>query len=180
MDNYEWLIAFLALVAAAIVVGRVLSRAAQPLRRELAEKGERLRADPAVPADVKEAVEYLLNDAFGSKAFYIFAIIAMPFVALVLMFRARWLTSMHPNTRRLSPENRAIFMDMCRIDRLLTIANHPVLMPIILLEMVIFLPPAIIFRAIIKGSIPTDIGEENILGALAKKMSSKFSRPHHA
>jgi hypothetical protein len=145
------ILTLLAAVAVYLFTATLLSRAAQPLRLRLADLGEELIADPAVPPAFKRQARFYMSTAFGMAGPLIFGIFALPVVAIIYVVRLRLITAFAFDMDRLSELNRRRFLEMDRLHTRITLANNPILAFVFAIEMVILAGLATIVRALLKG-----------------------------
>lgn len=162
--------------AALLLIGvrRRLNSAVQPLRLRLVEKGEALLADPSLPPSAREHVEFLLKTAFGMRVTLLLSLILIPFVAVLFVARNRWIRMSAEKMTIIAPETRASFYEFCRLHDRITLTNHFILLPIVELEMVIFMPLAILLRGVIFGALPETGGRESVLTFIEDKRAHGF------
>jgi hypothetical protein len=171
----------LAIVAVVVYywIAAALSRAAQPLRKRLADIGEAFANDENTPARFRKQARYMLDHAFSMRGTLIPAIFVIPIFAIVYVVRARWLEEFDLDPKDLSGQARDEFMDMMSIHNIITLANHPILMPIVVMELVIFMLFAVIVRAVIKGVLPTSNIGKIFMVAIEEKSAGVSHRLRH-
>jgi hypothetical protein len=174
-DGTDMIIAGLVAIAVAVQAARVLSRAAQPLRLELAECGEELLRDPQLPHDIRHYVEFALDEAFGSKVFYLLAYLALPLATLLLILRAGWIDVMIPDVSELSPESRVLFDRVLGLSDKVMVANNPIMHTLLMLETSIVKPIANLLQAALKGRLLQSFGELSLLYFVW----NRFGAPRH-
>jgi len=152
MNEYQILL-FLLGVASVIEMGRRLSKAAQPYRKTLAEKGEFLLSDPTVPADIKRTIRVFLGEAFGGRLLLIATCIAIPIFAFIFAFFPRFWSSIADRRKKLSGENAKIYDEFIRLSNIVSFANHPIILACVFIEIALLFTPALIIRTLIKGAI---------------------------
>jgi hypothetical protein len=148
-------------VAIFFYVNSTLKKAAQPLRLRLAEDGEKLLAKPGLSPAMREYVEFLLDTSFSMRAILVFAIFALPIVAAVFIFRLRDFRESAEKFKTHDPETAKSFYDLCRLHDRITLINHFVLLPLVEIEIVVFMPLAVLIRGIFKGVVPEAGGRES-------------------
>ena len=140
--------------------------AAQPLRLELAAKGEEFLSRPDLPPHMRMHVKSLLESAFGYGLLLPVALLAIPAIALVVTFRLPFVIPFLESARRLSNEERAKVNEIMRLHRRISLGNHPFLWPYIELEM-LFVQQIILFA---KGLLRGRIGESGDRDAIQSVM----------
>jgi hypothetical protein len=148
---------------------RRLKAAAQPLRLRLAEKGEDFLNRPDLPETVRRHVKFLLDHAFGMRLSLLMALFMIPAIAVLFVANQRVLLRSVEKMKLLSPADRATFFEICRLHDRITLTNHYFLLPIIELEMVLFMPLAIVLRGIIRGNVPETGGRESVISYIEDK-----------
>ncbi len=159
-------------------VHRRLNQAVQPLRLHLAERGEALLADPELPPSARDHVEFLLDTAFGMRATLLFGIFIVPVVAALFVVRNRWIRTSVDKMKIQNAESRARFYELCRLHDRITLSNHPILLPIIELQLVVFMPIAILLRGLIFGKLPETGGRESVITFIEDKRVHGLSFAH--
>jgi hypothetical protein len=153
----------IAALAPALIVSGVVSysfarlrlrKAAQPLRLQLAEKGERLLGSPNLPTNLRPYVEWLLSTAFGNRSAIFFGFAFVPIAAVMIATRPAILQSFMRKLQINDIETRLLFEEVSRLHDRITLANHP--LPLILLEfeVLVFVPLGILAYALIHGRVP--------------------------
>ncbi len=148
---------------------RRLKRAAQPLRLRLAEKGEAFLARPDIPPHARTHVRFLLDRAFGMRGSLLFAVVSIPVIAMLFVFRQRYLRRSVEKIRISDPASKAEFFEICRLHDRITLTNHYILLPIVELELVAFMPLAIVLRGILRGVVPETGGRESVITFIEDK-----------
>jgi hypothetical protein len=132
MNTYWPVILSGALVVYAIAVRR-LQRAAQPLRIELAGKGEWLLSSNYLSKEIKDHVLFLLDSAFGSRLVLLFSILAMPIIAVWLLIYPKPMLDMDKHLHIKDAELKICFDRVATLHDRITLANHPFLFPIFMI-----------------------------------------------
>lgn len=174
------------IIAASIPFGSFLhsrlATLAQPLRLELAEKGERLLAHPDLPKEIRSQVRFMLNTAFGMPVALLLPLtLAFPFVAVIaLLFRPDWLAQSLRDLSSLPPEQRAQFYEVMRIHDRVRTANHPVLQLVLELEFILLVPVGLVAIALSKRPLPASLDKGIVLNVLEMGESKFFRSKAHA
>jgi hypothetical protein len=126
MNTYWPVILSGGLVVYAIAMRR-LQRAVQPLRIELAEKGERLLASNYLSRDAKEHVRFLLDSAFGLRLVLLVCLFSMPIFAIYYLIYPKPLLAMDRSLQIKDPESKICFDRVSALHERITLANHPFL-----------------------------------------------------
>lgn len=154
---------------------------AQPLRLELAEKGEQLLASGHLPLKTKAYVESLLDSAFSDRGALLFLLVAVPVNSVAGIFRDDfWGASGEPPIR--DAETRELFLDVNGLHFRIQLANHPVLMLLLLVDVLVFTLPAILIRTLIRGVMPRSRAHDVVLGSagFAHQMTTRWKEHHKA
>ncbi len=159
-------------------VNRRLKRAAQPLRLRLAEKGEEFLAKPDLPKPMREHVEFLLKSSFNMRGSLLLAIVMIPIIAFLFVVRHRYLRRSVDKLNVTDQATRASFYDLCRLHDRITLTNHIFLLPIVELELVLFMPLAIVLRGIVQGTVPETGGRESVITFIEDKRIHGFHFSH--
>lgn len=130
-----------------------LNRNVQPLRVEMVRKADALLARPDLPDDIRVLVEDDVRTVFGMRARLLLGLPLIPFVALVFLFRQRWLPDMKRNLASLSPGDRELFHEVSGLHDRITLMNHVVLYPIVVAELFLCVLPALIVRSVLRASV---------------------------
>lgn len=139
----EIIIPFVA--AAALIVwsafqGR-LSRRAQPLRLQLADRGEALLARPDLTDETRKDVQFMLGTAFPRPFMLLFCVVVVPFVALYTVARPGMRTDMHRRYLQMSPKARTLYGEVRALHNRIVLANHPLLASIVVFEVAALMAP---------------------------------------
>ena len=169
-DLVAWLpcAVVLFLIAGSLVRGR-LDEAVQPLRLELADKGERLLASPDVPQEMKETLRYMLKSTFGCGFCFFVTAVALPFILLSCAFNPKSFRSFVRDVSKLEPETRAAYDDCTTLFHRIKLANHPVLQSVMTAEYAIFTPIILLGIAIRRDPIPVAIDSNAVMGKFELK-----------
>src|SRR5215469_12440518 len=150
----------IAIVIALIVVSLTcqrLQKSAQPLRLQLAEKGERLMGDPNLPSNLVPFVSFLLDTAFKMRAILLIGIFYVPYLWVRVLVVPDKVERDAVQFQIQNPETRVKFDDVVRLHNKITLANHPFLYTFLELEMTILMLPVIII-----GGLFRDLRFENV------------------
>lgn len=182
MPDYATIVIALIAVSAFFWMATALSRAAQPLRLQLAELGENLLADSTVPPSFKTHIKFMLNHAFTMRRPMYFAIIFVPIMAIIYVFRLRWLSKFNLDEKELSPSVREDFIEMNNLHNKITLANHPLLAPFVSVEITIFMSAAMLLRSLIKGAFSSGADAKTVMLVLERSpvMMARLSHSHAA
>lgn len=172
-------VVIVSIIAAVAVADRRLKAAAQPLRLRLAEKGEEFLQRRGIPDQVREHITFLLDHAFGFRWFLVLALLAVPVIALVFAVRPKPLFR-HEQLDNMEPEARQAFFEICRLHNRIALINHWILLPLVELEMVLFMPLAIIIRTIIYGRVAETGGRDSVFSFIEYKQTHLRMRHEHA
>jgi len=137
-----------------------LQRAAQPLRIELAEKGERLLGDKDLPEPLRDFVRFLLDTAFSNLAALVFGVFYVPYLAVSIAISPERVTNDLRRFQIPNPETRAAFNDVMRLHDRVTLANHPILLLVVEIEILFFVGIAILFAAIFREAVSPEMGRD--------------------
>jgi hypothetical protein len=163
-----------------LVVANVLDRrlyaAAQPLRLELAEKGERLLAERGLPDDLKNSTRLLLNTAFGGGWLIFGGIIGCPFMVLAVIIRPSMLSDMTKRLSRATPEARALHQDVMSLHDSILLANHPFLWTIFQAELILALPVMLVIISVLRGKMPEVVDRLMFLSMMESREVRFFKR----
>lgn len=176
--NEYWPVAIAGGLVAASYIHRRLMQAAQPLRLELAEKGELLLANPKLSKYERLFVTALLDSAFSNWTFFVIAIFAVPVVAIFLVVNPARLSS---SMNRLLPQDnelKAMIADLSKLHDRITFYNHPIFMLIIEFELLIIIPIAVLLSGLIHGSAPSRANRDEVLNYIEAKEQEKFAFAH--
>lgn len=129
-----------------------LRKAAQPLRLEMAEKGEKLLHDDRVGPELRSQIEFMLNSAFSMRTQLLVGIGLFPIMVLVVIFAGERVTAgMRKEYRALPLDLRAQFAEVHRLHDRIKTANHPLLSMVIELLLAGVLQPIVLLRDAIWG-----------------------------
>jgi hypothetical protein len=174
-------LAVVALVGLTSLYQRIY-RAAQPLRLHLAAVGEAFLAREDVSERSRKHVRYMLDHAFRSRGELIFGFFAVPVVAALTIFRMR-VIAQYVDTDLRNPEVKAHEDAIVRLHDRITLANHPILAPLLELEILLFMPLAVLIRGAVKGRVPAGTDRNmvmNIIEERAQTMSAPSWMRHAA
>jgi len=167
-------------IGAVLVIGAYardrLDRAAQKLRLEMADRGERFLKQDGLPQRVRDDVNFMLDGAFG----YFWPMVVMPFVAPFAMF---WVLRKNGPLardavarRKLAPAQRAEYDAISSINMRVLFANHPFLVVIVELEMLILFAPFVLLMAFFKGDLMPAVTQAAMFSALEAQAVPAFVR----
>ena len=162
-----------------------LERAAQPLRLELARKGERLLGDTELPDVHRDLVKGLLDSAFSSRGMLFAFMILVPVFAVTLLFMSRQnLVREFSQFRIKNSETRTAFDDVMRLHDRIMFANHPILYIIVEIEFTLFVKIAWLITAVARELLaPIEIGRDTAMDLIEVKRlqwANKLPRRFHS
>jgi hypothetical protein len=169
-----------AAAAALAFADRRLKTAAQPLRLQLADKGEEFLQVRNVPEELRDHVRFLLDHAFGMRVFLMTAFLAIPFIAVVFLVHPEPLQRSALLAKQMESGARSAFSEICRLHDRITLANHWILLPLVEIQIVLFMPLAIVLRAVFWGRVPETGGRESVLSYIENKQSHLMLWHAHA
>jgi len=174
------------LVAIAITLGvalqRQLNKAAQPLRLELADKGEHLLAQADVPVIAKRQIRYMLDTAFHSRFVLLIAIVVMPVIAVYIIIAPKRFIGSIKNNEIQNSELRALHHDLMELHDKITMVNHPLLWLILQIDMLIFIATAVLIAGALRGYLPNRAIQDSIMKFIESqrmKMQPPWRRDAH-
>jgi hypothetical protein len=138
-----------------------LRASAQSLRMELAHKGEAFVADESMPASLRDQVSFMLDTAFGMRVCLLFSFVLLPVVVAILLNRRKRLAFLKDYYG--DPAPRAKFDEIRRLHDRITLANHPLLLPLLELEILLVVPTVILLVALIRGRIPGRLNRDVVV-----------------
>jgi hypothetical protein len=168
VTEYYPVLAAAALLFLSLVSWR-LKRAAQPLRLEMAEVGERLLANPTLSPHMKNYVAHMLQTAFSFRLELLALIIGIPFVGLVLLFAPRIFAAELERLRVFDSVAKADLVDLNRLHHKISMANNPILFTVILIESAVIIPLGSIILTVFHGSIPPEGNVDTIIAIFQRK-----------
>jgi hypothetical protein len=177
-----WPVLAVAVLVAMTSLYQRVYRAAQPLRLHLASVGEAFLARDDVSERSRKHVRYMLDHAFRSRSELIFGFFAVPVVAALTIFRMRAIAE-YLDTGLRNPEVKAHEDLIARLHDRVTLANHPILAPLLELWILLFMPLAVLIRGAIKGRVPAGTDRDmvmNIIEDRAQTMSAPSWMRHAA
>jgi hypothetical protein len=133
-----------------LVVRIRMNDAAQPLRLEMARRGESLLANPALPKLWKEYVHFQLDRAFGATVHLMWGVVLIPLAAIAVVFCDK-------ATQKLEVEDKATKLDLmefCALSEEVGLLNNPLLKTLTALEMNACLLTAALLRIIFSSAAP--------------------------
>jgi hypothetical protein len=148
MATYAPIMIALALLGYVLLKLR-LNRIAQPLRLQLADRGEALLADPNLPLHRRHFVEFELEGAFGRAGMLLFGFLAIPFLAV-------WCAVDSATEDDQYISNDAVRGRADEFDDLSTrigFLNNPILMPAICAWLAMWFLPATVVGALLGRAV---------------------------
>ena len=161
MTEY-WPVVVVGVLVVTSVTHHRLVRAAQPLRLELAEKGERLLANPTLSAEMRGLVRFMLDTTFNMRGPLLFGILAVPAIAVAAILRPAEFFKKDIE----DPSAQALFFEVRRLHDRITLANHPILLPLVEFEILFFMPFAIVLIGLMHGRIPMKGDRDAVMSAI--------------
>jgi hypothetical protein len=147
---------------------RRLRFAAQPLRLELATKGEALLLESNVPENIRQSVTFMLDTAFSLKGALFFSIIFLPFFLVYIMFTRVKLNEVARDISLLSEVQRAKYYEIMKLHDKVTLANNPFLSLFFGLEFTILVPLFAIIITMFRGYMPQRLDREVVVNVLER------------
>lgn len=140
------LVAVGALVVGAMTFRRIMT-VAQRHRLVLAEKGEAFLGRTDVPQPLRRAVESMLDDAFPSGILFLaIAAVLAPVLIPLASSKANERMAALAGTNR---DVRGMFLEIAALHRRIANANHPVLLPLLELEVSLIMTVEVVVRTIL-------------------------------
>lgn len=127
-----------------------MNEAAQPLRLELARRGEALLASQTLPEPWKGFVRFHLNHAFGARAHLAWGVLLVPFAAVIVLFSDRRRAKIDVA----DAETKLKLIEFCSLADEIAWINNPILKVITTFEFNVILMFASIIRIIISKGMP--------------------------
>jgi hypothetical protein len=158
------------------VAHRRLYASAQPLRLELAEKGERLLAKQDLPDDLRKNTRLLLNTALGGGWLIFGGIIGCPFMVLAVILQPSILSDMTKRLSRATPEVRALHQEVMSLHDSILLANHPFLWTIFQAELILVLPVMLVIISVLRGKMPEVVDRLLFLSMMESREVRFFKR----
>jgi hypothetical protein len=156
MDRYLPLIISLFICLYALLILK-FQRSVQPLRLEMAEKGEWLLSSNSVDATVKARVSRMLDGAFNYRLTVLLRIAIVPFLAPLIILRPATLDNMSAELHTDDELAKTYINDVFMLHTRITIANHPILFAILIAEMSIVIPLFDLSYVIMNGLVSATI-----------------------
>lgn len=161
-------------IAAALAVNAYLHRrlvvAAQPLRLELAERGEELLRSAGLPSRIREHVEFMLSHAFGIGWLLLAALVVAPFAIPVMIVRGEMERDAQA-VAALSANARAEYNQLAMLHSRIVFATHPGLMTLNFLEMLLIAGPLVLLSGALSGRLLPEVNQTSILQAIESEAS---------
>jgi len=146
-----------------------LQRAAQPLRLELAKKGERLLGDPDLPVPMRDFVRFLLDTAFSNRAVLLFGIFYVPCIAFFIAVFPHKISKVMRRFHIPNKETRAAFDEVMRLHDRITLANHPILLFLLEAEILLLVAPTVLLVGILREVVSPEIGRQSTMDIIEDK-----------
>lgn len=164
MSHYPfWPVTISILLCAAFLVAGRLKQNAQPLRLELADKGEMLLASPDASDNAKRLVRSYLDTAFSFRIRLLLAHLVIPGIAVI--FAIQQIRGKRDSVLFRHEKNErvhALIEDLTQLHVRITLANNPILCISVVLSGVFYFTFAYLLVAILRGVIPSRIPAEEI------------------
>ena len=142
--------------AASAVAGREIQRRIQPVRLELARRGEELLLRDDLPADIRRDVEFMLETAFGMGWVLLLGLIVLtPAASIVLVFSKRLRASLERSV--LSREQSTDYKEIDGLHSSVMLANNPVMVPLMMVWVAIWAGPALYIASRIHRSVKSTV-----------------------
>lgn len=154
IDPAYWPVIVAGVLAAHFWFRRRLSTAAQPLRLELASRGEALLARGDLSPSVRASTEVMLEEGFGARLSLLMGLALVPILAVVMVLRMRVLSRFMREAERMPSSAYEEFQSLMRLHDRINLANNPFLMVAVEVTILVFLPVAILARGLIVGKLP--------------------------
>ena len=136
----------------------LLSAAAQPIRLELADRGEAFLREPGVPPFVSERVRFMLDHAFGMRGVLLASIIFIGPISLAFLINPKWFARYDLRSAALDEGHKREFREIERLHRIVIFLNNPILTLLDSLLAVCVFGPALFLRTAIDGRFPSPAG----------------------
>ncbi|MGH6818526.1 MAG: hypothetical protein ACREC1_07120 [Methylovirgula sp.] len=146
-----------------------LKRAAQPLRLEMAEKGEKLLGEKGLSEAAKNQIRMMLSSAFGFRVMLLVSIIATPFIAILVFVRPTLLANADKKLAISDPIAKAEFNELGRLHFRITLANNPILMILVCLELAVVMPFIAVGQMLVRGKPLPDTSVESAVMILLQE-----------
>lgn len=167
MGNMSMIHFFILAIPAGLAVGafayRRIMGGAQPLRLRFAEKGERFLARSDVPDPLRRDVAMMLDDAFPSSV-SLMILVAVLAPLMLPLSRSRSASRYQAKTDA-NADVRGLYLELQSMHRRLAHANHPIMMPLLELE-VSFLGTLIVLARSLSSRLVTPFDRENAIMSL--------------
>jgi hypothetical protein len=156
MDRY-WPVIISLSIFFYVLLMRRLQRSVQPLRLEMADKGEWLLSSDSLDSKAKARVSRMLGGAFSYRLTVLFRIVIMPLLAALIILRPQILDNMADELNTDDERVKTYMNDVFRLHIRITFENHPTLFAILMLKMSIVIPLFDLSSVIMKGFISATI-----------------------
>ncbi len=155
-----------------------LNKLVQPMRLELVEKGENFLRRSDIPETFRSLVASFLDTTFNLRPAIIFGFFAVPVIAVLFVVRQRIFRDFSSERQRMSPESRVAFEELCDLHDRITFVNHFLLFPLLMAEIAVFMMPAVLVRALLRGTIDRPGTSDLVLGTIEHWRLPHFRLPH--
>jgi hypothetical protein len=154
-----------ALVPLAAFIGRRRSRSVQPLRLEMARRGETLLLRDDLPEKERARIKFMLGSAFGRGSVLWCILLIMPLVGLVALFSRRFRKNLGKSGFREQSAAAKEQRDLQALHTVIMRANHPALYATVEVAMIIFVVPAMEFARLFDSAGPkgVDLDEDRLV-----------------
>jgi len=151
-----------------------LSRAAQPLRLELADCGEALLQMPDLPKAVRKLVAHDLDTAFGSRLTLLSGLLLIPAIGLcVIVAPKRFFADIGAFSVE-QPELYKRYREFNDLHDKITMANNPILWFIFQLELLTVAYVAVLIFAALRSQMPNRALHDAITGLIETARPTKL------
>jgi hypothetical protein len=99
----------------------------------------------------------------------------VPVVACIIMVNPSYLNSAEIQFQLMDASAKALFTEVTRLHDRITLANHPILMPILELEILLLIPLAILVNSLIRGRVPLNGGRDAVMNLIEAKAIARAS-----
>jgi hypothetical protein len=161
-------------IGAVLVINSYLHRrllvAAQPLRLELAKRGDALLRDSHLPPRARGMVTFVLDHAFGMSALLAIAIVAIPVAVPIMIVRGEMQRDAD-ETASMKGALRAEYDQLMSLHGRIIFATNPFLMTVALLEMFLIAAPLVLFTGALAGNLMPEVNQTALLHAIETEAS---------
>jgi hypothetical protein len=160
LTSLSLLVAVAALIVGTLTYRRIMT-VAQRHRLQMAEKGEAFLGRTDVPQPLRKAVESMLDDAFPNGILFLaIAAILAPILIPLASSKANERMLALASTSR---EIRGMFLEIAALHRRIANANHPVLLPLLELEVSLIMTVEIVVRSVLGRTSDLSLDRDNMM-----------------